>query len=112
MKQVITKAGLCTLLGVAFLSLGLGACKKDTPAPTPTPIPTPPSPQPGDDTELPKGTLGYITKVLDSRPGVGQFTNKLPKHEARESQQTMNMKILESTGNNQKELITLRTRGG
>lgn len=112
MKQVITKAGLCTLLGVALLSLGLGACKKDTPAPTPTPIPTPPSPQPGDDTELPKGTLGYITKVLDYRPGVGQFTNKLPKYEAGDTQKSMNKKVLESIGNNQKGLITLGGWGG
>lgn len=130
MKQVITKAGLCTLLGVAFLSLGLGACKKDTPTPTPPPTPTPtptppptpptptptptppPTPQPGDDTELPKGTFGYITKVLDYRPGVGQFTNKYPEYQAGDTQASMNQKVLEAIGHDKQGLISLGGWGG
>lgn len=54
----------------------------------------------------------YITKVFDFRPSIGQFTNKLPKYEDGDTQDTMNAKVLAAIGNNKRSMITLGGYGG
>lgn len=62
--------------------------------------------------DKPEGSTAYITKVLDYMPAVGQFTNELPKYVEGDSQESMNMKVLEAIGNNNKGMITLGGFGG
>lgn len=59
-----------------------------------------------------EGATAYITKVLDFMPAVGQFTNKLPKYEQDDTQETMNQKVLAAIGNNNKGMISLGGFGG
>lgn len=59
-----------------------------------------------------EGATAYITKVLDFMPAVGQFTNKLPKYEDGDTQETMNQKVLKAIGNNNREMISLGGYGG
>lgn len=54
----------------------------------------------------------YITKVLDYRPAPGQFVNTMPEYEDGDTQETMNKKVLEAIGNNNRGLITLGGYGG
>lgn len=54
----------------------------------------------------------YITKVLDYRPAPGQFVNTMPEYEDGDTQETMNKKVLEALGNNNRGLITLGGYGG
>lgn len=54
----------------------------------------------------------YITKVLDYRPAPGQFVNTMPEYEEGDTQETMNRKVLELIGNNERGLITLGGYGG
>ena len=42
----------------------------------------------------------YVTRVLDYRPAVGQFTNQLPEYKEGDTQEDMNRKALEAIGNN------------
>lgn len=63
---------------LAAACLGVAACNKNE---TIT--------QPGPDEPSP-----YVTRVLDYRPAVGQFTNLLPRYEAGDTQQDMNAKAL------------------
>ncbi len=66
----------------------------------------------GDTTSPEEGVTAYITKVLDYMPAVGQYTNELPKYEEGDSQETMNAKVLESIGNNNRIPVTLGGYGG
>lgn len=59
-----------------------------------------------------EGATAYITSILDYMPAVGQFTNKLPKYDAGDSQKEMNAKVLASIGNNNKGMISLGGFGG
>ena len=54
----------------------------------------------------------YITRVVDFRPAVGQFTNQLPEYEAGDTQESMNRKVLDAIGNNNRGLISLGGFGG
>lgn len=54
----------------------------------------------------------YITKVLDYRPAPGQFVNVMPEYEDGDTQETMNKKVLEAIGNNNRGLISLGGYGG
>ena len=67
---------------------------------------------PEKPTEPVEKVSAYITKVFDYRPAVGQFVNEMPKYEEGDSQETMNQKVLEAIGNNQKGLVTLGGFGG
>ena len=58
------------------------------------------------------GSTPYITKVFDYMPAVGQFTNKLPEYSEGNTQEDMNTKVLESIGNNNKQMISLGGYGG
>lgn len=62
--------------------------------------------------DAPEGATAYITKVLDFLPAVGQFTNKLPAYKDGDTQETMNTKVLEAIGNNNKGMISLGGFGG
>lgn len=57
-----------------------------------------------DDKELEKDNFTegtpYITKVLDYRPAPGQFVNVMPEYEDGDTQESMNKKVLEAIGNN------------
>lgn len=59
-----------------------------------------------------EGATAYITKVLDYRPSIGQFTNKLPPYEEGNTQEDMNQKVLNAIGNNKRGMITLGGYGG
>lgn len=61
--------------------------------------------QPGEAT-------AYITRVLDFMPAVGQFTNTQPMYEAGDTQESMNKKVLETIGNNNRGMISLGGFGG
>ncbi len=61
---------------------------------------------------MPEEATPYITKVLDFMPAVGQFTNQLPEYEEGDTQETMNAKVLEMIGNNNKGKISLGGFGG
>lgn len=61
---------------------------------------------------LPGDATAYITKVLDFMPAVGQFTNTMPAYEVGDTQETMNRKVLEAIGNNNRGLISLGGFGG
>lgn len=69
-----------------------------------------------DDKELEKDNFTeetpYITKVLDYRPAPGQFVNVMPEYEDGDTQESMNKKVLEAIGNNNRGLITLGGYGG
>lgn len=60
----------------------------------------------------PAGSTAYITKVFDFVPAVGQFTNELPKYVAGDTQETMNQKVLDAIGNNNRSMISLGGYGG
>lgn len=62
--------------------------------------------------DAPEGATAYITKVLDFLPAVGQFTNKLPEYKDGDTQETMNAKVLEAIGNNNRGMISLGGFGG
>ena len=64
------------------------------------------------DTPSGKGSTPYVTRVLDFRPAVGQFTNQLPEYEEGDTQETMNRKALEAIGNNRRGMISLGGFGG
>lgn len=68
----------------------------------------------GDNTVKDNFTEGtpYITKVLEYRPAPGQFVNAMPEYEEGDTQETMNKKVLEAIGNNNRGLITLGGYGG
>ena len=116
-----------------LVGLAVSSCKKDTPkpepkpelpAPKPEPKPEPPTPKPDPNPglpplptfpeapKIPAGATAYITKVIDYRPAVGQFTNKLPEYEDGDTQEKMNQKVLEYIGNNERSMITLGGWGG
>jgi len=67
--------------------------------------PVSPVPQPDEAT-------AYITRVLDFMPAVGQFTNTLPEYEEGDTQESMNRKVLEAIGHNNKGMISLGGYGG
>lgn len=69
-------------------------------------------PDPEHPTEPIEKVSPYITKVFDYRPAVGQFVNEMPKYEAGDNQETMNQKVLEAIGNNNKGLVSLGGYGG
>ena len=54
----------------------------------------------------------YVTQVLDFRPAVGQFVNELPEYEEGDTQETMNRKVLEAIGNNNRGMVSLGGFGG
>lgn len=62
--------------------------------------------------DTPEGSTAYITKVLDYMPAVGQFTNDLPKYVEGDTQETMNQKVLNAIGHNNKGMISLGGFGG
>ena len=66
---------------------------------------------PGTDS-TPDDATAYITQVFDYMPAVGQFTNTMPAYEAGDTQETMNRKVLEAIGNNNRGLISLGGFGG
>lgn len=91
MKQIAFFNGRAAM---ALLLIGCAtACEKqDTP---PDSAPTP-----------------YVTRVVEFRPAVGQFTNLLPEYEPGDTQETMNRKALEAIGNNNRGMISLGGFGG
>lgn len=60
----------------------------------------------------PADATAYITKVLDFRPAVGQFTNTMPEYNDGDTQEDINKKVLEAIGNNNKGMISLGGYGG
>ncbi|MDY3266045.1 MAG: PKD domain-containing protein [Phocaeicola sp.] len=54
----------------------------------------------------------YITKVLDYRPAPGQFVNVMPEYEDGDTQESINKKVLDAIGNNNRGMITLGGYGG
>lgn len=54
----------------------------------------------------------YVTRVLDYRPAVGQFTNQLPEYREGDTQEDMNRKALEAIGNNKMGMVSLGGFGG
>ena len=54
----------------------------------------------------------YVTRVLDYRPAVGQFTNQLPEYKEGDTQEDMNRKALEAIGNNKMGMVSLGGFGG
>ena len=54
----------------------------------------------------------YISQVIDYHPAPGQFVNSLPRYEEGDTQETMNLKVLNSIGNEDGGLITLGSFGG
>lgn len=65
-----------------------------------------------DSVDMPVAVNAYITRVLDYRPAVGQFTNVYPKYEEGDTQEDMNQKVLAAIGNNKKGMISLGGFGG
>lgn len=59
-----------------------------------------------------EGSSPYITQVLEYRPGVGQFVNKLPKYEDGDTEVTMRGKALEVLKGDNLGIITLGAWGG
>lgn len=66
----------------------------------------------GSDAPATGKATPYVTRVLDFRPAVGQFVNELPEYEAGDTQETMNRKVLEAIGNNNRGMISLGGFGG
>ena len=64
------------------------------------------------DTPPDSAPTPYVTRVVEFRPAVGQFTNLLPEYEAGDTQETMNRKALEAIGNNNRGMISLGGFGG
>lgn len=62
--------------------------------------------------DTPANATAYITKVLDFRPAVGQFTNTMPEYNDGDTQEDINKKVLETIGNNNKGMISLGGYGG
>ena len=60
----------------------------------------------------PEGATSYITQVLDFMPAVGQFINTMPEYEEGDTQETMNQKVLDAIGNNNRGMISLGGWGG
>ena len=92
---------------VALLILGtfpFVSCSDDS-----TEIPDSKPENPRDPSEK---SSPYITKVLDYRPAVGQFTNVFPEYKEGDTQETMNQKVLELIGGDKKGMITLGGFGG
>lgn len=54
----------------------------------------------------------YVTKVLEYVPAPGQFVNVMPEYEKGDTRETMNRKVLEAIGHNNRGLITLGGYGG
>lgn len=81
----------------SFLVCGVTSCSEDEPT--------------GID-PIPEDATPYITQVLDFMPAVGQFTNQLPKYEEGDTQESMNAKVLNIIGNNNKGMISLGGFGG
>lgn len=67
---------------------------------------------PEETTPSPSEVTAYITKVIDFMPAVGQFTNTMPAYETGDTQETMNRKVLEAIGNNNRGMISLGGFGG
>ena len=61
---------------------------------------------------IPDDATPYITQVFDFMPAVGQFTNTLPAYTEGDTQETMNQKVLEAIGNNNRGMISLGSFGG
>ena len=61
---------------------------------------------------VPGEATAYITKVLDFMPAVGQFTNTMPEYEEGDTQETMNQKVLEAIGGNNRGMVSLGGFGG
>ena len=57
-----------------------------------------------------KDATPYITEVFEYMPAPGQFVNTMPLYE--DTQETMNRKVLEAIGNNNRGLISLGGWGG
>ena len=66
----------------------------------------------GDVEPTPEGATPYVTQVLDFMPAVGQFTNTRPAYEEGDTQATMNQKVLDAIGNNNRGMISLGGFGG
>ena len=62
--------------------------------------------------EMPEGATPYITQVFDFMPAVGQFTNTLPIYEEGDTPATMNQKVLEAIGHDNRGMISLGGFGG
>ncbi len=59
-----------------------------------------------------KDATPYITEVFEYVPAPGQFVNTMPLYEEGDTQETMNRKVLEAIGNNNRGLISLGGWGG
>lgn len=59
-----------------------------------------------------KDATPYITEVFEYMPAPGQFVNTMPLYEEGDTQETMNRKVLEAIGNNNRGLISLGGWGG
>ena len=59
-----------------------------------------------------EGATAYITKIFGYMPGIGQHTNQMPSYEEGDTYETMNAKVLDEIGNNNKGAITLGGYGG
>lgn len=68
----------------------------------------------GGGTIDPPTTLNYsdVTKVLDFRPAVGQFTNDLPKYVEGDTQEMMNEKALKAISGKKPSMVSLGGFGG
>lgn len=64
-------------------------------------------PKGGDNTPTP-----FVTRVIDYRPAVGQFTNQLPEYEEGDTQEDMNRKALAAIGGEGEGMVTLGGFGG
>lgn len=61
---------------------------------------------------VPENASAYITQVLEYMPAPGQFINEMPAYEEGDTQETMNQKVLETIGYNNRGLISLGGFGG
>ena len=95
MEKMLLKRMCPALLGSALL-FGVTACNDDE----------------GSDTPSSDGFSPYVTKVLDYRPAVGQFTNTMPEYEEGDTQEDMNRKVLEAIRDNRRTMISLGGYGG
>ena len=66
----------------------------------------------GNVEPTPEEATPYVTQVLDFMPAVGQFTNTQPAYEEGDTQATMNQKVLDAIGNNNRGMISLGGFGG
>ncbi len=69
------------------------------------------STEPSNDSQSNVATP-YVTQVLDFMPAPGQYTNTLPTYEEGDTQEDINLKVLERIGNNASSTISLGGYGG